>query len=388
MQILLSQFLIRHPELLLRYAMVDQQWQHRIKKLLYFCIQQLSIQSLSHAIPFRTLETFSSEAIISRHIDNQQLRYAYMEDIYNYLVKRKYFKLVRQMLEEKVPPLYDVVLSPPNSISETLLQMIKHPLKLLTTNLSNAAPTASDPYPVPTISAECANLVISSFVEEILVPSYTPPIQLFVIPCLASNSQFPFHYLLKYFNEVINQSNDVTLASTSGRDHYSDDDQLAIDQHRLRTEMRLKCFESSFLVNAFVQFDRLHLRSLADNEVIMRDYIRVLAQLSNNVRKLPRRSAISIFRRNDDDASAEDSSDSESEPSDARRRPRGPDPIGENEVNCLLDVIAALNDEERATIIVSSTDGPLVDDIAVLYSLSKICHNLMLYHRSAIFDYK
>lgn len=367
--------------------MVDTQWQHRIKKLLYFCIQQLSLQNLPHAIPFRTLETFSSETIVNRYIDDPQLRHAYMEDIYKYLVKRKYFKLVRQMLEEKVPPLYDTVYQSPNSISDTLLQMIKHPLKLLTTNLSI---NSKYPYPVPTISSDCANLVISSFVDEILIPNYTPSIQFFVIPCLASCEQFPFLYLLKYFNELIDQSNDIIALITSSRDQYNDDEQYTVEKSKIHLEMKLKCFESTFMVNAFIQFDRLHLKYLTQNEIYMRDYIRALAQMSNNIRKLPRRSTISIFRQNNDDGSDDHSSDSDSDSNDSRRRNRlgKIDTITENEINCLLDVITALNDDERANVIVNSTKGALGEDPIILYSLGKICHNLMLYHRMAIFDYK
>lgn len=391
-QIILSQFLIRHPDLLLKYAVVNQQWQHRIKKLLYLCIQQLSLQNLSHAIPFRTLETFSSEEIVARYIEDRDVRHAYLEDVYNYLVKRKYFKLVRQLLEEKVPPLYDVVLSPPNSISETLLQMIQHPLKLLTTNLTT---TSNESYPTTTIGSDCVNLVISSFVEEILAPVYTPPIQLFIVPCLAKNVDFPFLYLQKYFSEVITKSNSFLYASASMGGHGSNSATIE-DLRNITDDMKevaqapAQCFDSSYLVNAFIKLDCMHLEGVGASSLYARDYIRVLAKLSNNIRKLPRRSAVSIFRRSDDDVVDGDSdSDSDSDSNDTRRRSGTGryDAITADERDCLLEVIQALNDDERALFIVKSAVA-LVDDAEVLYSLSRICHNLMLYHRSAIFDYK
>lgn len=378
--------------------MVNQQWQHRIKKLLYLCIQQLSLQNLSHAIPFRTLETFSSEEIVARYIEDRNVRHAYLEDVYNYLVKRKYFKLVRQLLEEKVPPLYDVVLSPPNSISETLLQMIQHPLKLLTTNLTA---TSNESYPTTTIGSDCVNLVISSFVEEILAPVYTPPIQLFIVPCLAKNVDFPFLYLQKYFSEVITKSNNFMYASMTGGSGHSSSGGTAgaIDDHRnITDDMKevaqapAQCFDSSYLVNAFIKLDCMHLGRLGASSLYARDYIRVLAKLSNNIRKLPRRSAVSIFRQSDDDIADDDSdSDSDSDSNDTRRRTGYGagryDAITADERDCLLEVVQALNDDERAQLIVKSAVA-LVDDAEVLHSLSKICHNLMLYHRSAIFDYK
>lgn len=374
--------------------MVNQQWQHRIKKLLFLCIQQLSLQNLSHAIPFRTLETFSSEEIVARYIEDRNVRHAYLEDVYNYLVKRKYFKLVRRLLEDKVPPLYDVVLSPPNSISETLLQMIQHPLKLLTTNLTT---TSSESYPTTTIGSDCVNLVISSFVEEILAPVYTPPIQLFIVPCLAKNADFPFLYLQKYFSEVITKSNSFMYASMTAGGPGSDAG--AIDEHRnITDDMKevaqapAQCFDSSYLVDAFLKLDCLHLERLNASLLYARDYVRVLAKLSNNIRKLPRRSAVSIFRQSDDDIADDDSeSDNDSDSNDTRRRSgyrmARYDAITADERDCLLEVIQALNDDERAKLLVKSAVA-LVDDAEVLHSLSKICHNLMLYHRSAIFDYK
>lgn len=333
------------------------------------------------AIPFRTLETFSSEEIVPRYIVDPQIRQAYLEDIYNYLVKRKYFKLVRQLLEEKVPPLYDVVLSPPNSMSETLLHMIQHPLKLLTASnlMSSSATTAS-------IGNNCVELIISSFVDEILVPEFSPPIQLFIIPCLANQSEFPFLHLLKYFSELITIVNNYEMEEAYNVDAHQP---LVINDIVRDAIKKAKSFGSSFLFNAFLHLDQLQFQLITSNSQYIRCYIQVLAKMSNNIRKLPRRSAAAMLR-NSDDTMDDDADDIDSDSdSDYRGRgmPKKTATISILERDCLLEAISQLNEQERAELIVDSVEL-FLDDSDVLFSLCKICHNLMLYHRSALFEYK
>lgn len=333
------------------------------------------------------METFSSEDIVSHYICDPQTRHAYLEDIYNYLVKRKYFKLVRQLLEEKVPPLYDVVLSPPNSISDTLLHMIQHPLKLLTASnlMQSTTIMITKTHPSVSVGNNCVNLIISSFIDEILVPEFTPSIQLFVIPCLANNNDFPFLHLIKYFNELITIVNnyEIDACNLDSNQHVilSDDLKMAIKKS--------DCFKSSFLFNALLNLDQLQFPLINSNIQYVRCYIRILAKLSNNIRKLPRRSAVVMFR-NSDDAMEEDVDDADSD-SDSDYRGRGvskkTSPISIQERDCLLEVVAQLNEQQRATLIVDNV-GLLLDDSEFLFSLCKICHNLMLYHRSALFEYK
>lgn len=61
--------------------------------------------------------------------------------------------------------------------------------------------------------------------------------------------------------------------------------------------------------------------------------------------------------------------------------------ISSDERDCLFEVITMLNDEKRVEIILDNIDGYL-DNVQVLYSLCKICHNLMLYHRTAVFEFR
>lgn len=315
-------------------------------------------------IPFRTLETFSSDELVARYIIDANVRRTYLESVYRYLVQRKYFRLVRHLFEEKCPPLYDVVLSPPNSISETLLQMIQHPLRLMSTTIT--APNVG----LMTdgrISKECFTLILSSFVEEILVPVYTKSIQLFVIPCLANSVEFPFLHLLQYLSDLIVQS-------------YTDQN----DENAIICDSKISnaVFHSSYVFHSFLTLDRLYLNRIKSDATLARNYIIVLGNLSENIRKLQQRSSNSLFKQYDiEEAEADDDIDSD-EDDDHKM-----ESISTAERDCLLEAITLLNDQERVELILDNIDNYL-DDVQVLYSLCKICHNLMLYHRIAVFEFR
>lgn len=321
-------------------------------------------------IPFRTLETFSSDQIVSKYITDVHVRRTYLENVYRYLVKRKYFKLVRQLLEEKVPPLYDVVLSPPNSISETLLQMIQHPLRLLSDKMVNQS----------AVSKDCVTLILSSFVEEILVPEYTAPIQLFIIPCLAHCNDFPFFHLLQYLSDLIDTNNEKQIEQSQ---HQSNDH---MHHHQLVNQQIRnvnKLFNSTYLFKSILWLDQSSLERMGTSVDFIRNYIKVLGTLSNNIRKLQHRSKQSIFRQ--DDYAMEVDPDDDFDSDDEEQRCK--ETISNMERECLQDVIALLNQQKRADLILEHNENYL-DDLNVLYSLCKICHNLMLYHRAAVFEYR
>lgn len=329
---------------------------------------------MDQGIPFRVLETFSSDEIVSSYITDLNVRRQYLENVYRYLVKRKYFKLVRQLLEEKVPPLYDVLLSPPNSISETLLQMIQHPLRLLIAadrNIQSHQTIGTGSL----ISDECVTLILSSFVNEILVPQYSPPIQLFIVPCLANSSEFPFFYLLQYLSEkIVENDNNATM--------HTNDSGVTIDYHSNhqnfhKTKKVDNIFDSSYFFKSFLILDQSYLEQMFTDTASVRNYVKILGRFSNNIRKLQQRTTQSIFRQMDVDVDDFDSDEEESYK----------EKIPSLERECLLEAITLLNDQKRAELILEHNDNYL-DDVSVLYSLCKICHNLMLYHRVAVLEYR
>lgn len=339
-------------------------------------------------IPFRTLETFSSDEIVSRYITNVNVRRTYLENVYRYLVQRKYFKLVRQLLQEKVPPLYDVILSLPNSISETLLQMIQHPLRLVSANNKELADSQSAPDPATSllISRQCAILILSSFVDEILIPEYTKPIQLFIVPCLANNGEFPFVHLLQFLNEQrerVGETNANKIADElAPHTETNANESLAITSTAQSTFKTIgRIFNSTFAFHAFLTLDHIHLQNIKQNSSLVRNYIQVLGSFSENLRKLQPRNPHPLFKQYDMEVEADD--EVESDDDDVRKI----ESISTAERDCLFEVITLLNDEKRAEIIIENIDNHL-DDIQVLYSLCKICHSLMLYHRTAVFEFR
>lgn len=327
-----------------------------------------------------------------------------MESVYRYLVQRKYFKLVRQLLEEKVPPLYDeVIVSPPNSISDTLLQMIQHPLRLMSNtqrnDTANLASTSTSPLPL--ISEECVQLILSSFVDEILVPEYTKPIQLFVIPCLANNAEFPFAHLLHYLSDLIKneliaehqqqqhrhqhqqnyqqQRSSGSISAHSNNDYYTSNTTAMLTQQQIKS---IDCiFSSSYMFHSFLTLNRLHLERIRNNPIWVGDYINVLGSLSRNIRKLQQRSSNPLLRQYDKEFEADDDSDTDEE----IERPI--QSISTTERDCLTEVISQMNDEKHVEVMLANIDNYL-EDVQVLNSLCKICHNLMLYHRTAVFDFQ
>lgn len=345
----------------------------------------------AQGIPFRTLETFSSDEIVARFITDANVRRTYLESVYRYLVQRKYFKLVRQLFEEKVPPIYDVVLSPPNSISETLLQMVQHPLRLMSAVDVGSIDRHANALSVPSslISKECETLILSSFVDEILVPPYTKPIQLFVIPCLANSAEFPFPHLLQYLSDLIMQLyNDQIISGHARRNNeYSIATSNSSTSNSV-TRQQLKTinvvFNSSFVFHSFLTLDKLYLDRIKSNPILARNYIIVLGSLSENIRKLQQRSSHSLLKQYDVEVEADDDIDSEEE--DGQKS----ESIPVAERDCLLEAITLLNDQERVELILDNIDNSseLLEDAQVLYSLCKICHNLMLNHRTAVFEFR
>lgn len=107
----------------------------------------------------------------------------------------------------------------------------------------------------------------------------------------------------------------------------------------------------------------------------------IIGRLSGNIRKLQQRSH-PLFRQYDMEMEADDD-DTESDEDDERKV----ETISSHERDCLHEAITLLNDQKRVDLILLNIDNHLEDD-QMLYSLSKICHNLMLYHRTAVFEFR
>ena len=144
--------------------------------------------------------------------------------------------------------------------------------------------------------------------------------------------------------------------------------------------------------------DSLHAKSL------LGDYIKVIAEVSPKILQLPKSSLKHSGHHQRDHAHAneEDSTtDDESEEEDEHyqyQNKRNIQPMDTSEASCtvpltesekesLLECIHLLNEGVRVHTILDYIEEYLADE-DVLYGLCEICHNLMIYNKMAMFEYK
>uniref|UniRef100_A0A1B0FE55 Ubiquitin-protein ligase E3C n=1 Tax=Glossina morsitans morsitans TaxID=37546 RepID=A0A1B0FE55_GLOMM len=383
----ICQHILRSPARLLQNCVNEYVWLHRLKKLLDLCISQLAIAHGSQAIPLRMLETFTAEASIERYIENDKLILIYLDCIFRFLVERDYYFRLRQMLEQKCPPLDGETLHPPNHFSEAIFQLMLRPLLL-----ANRSSFFS-----------FGETVYRSFSKHVLSSIYSEPIQYFIIPCLAECTEFPFEYLIKSLArwipveqaEEISKDNDPT--STFGANFsvtLSGKCRTSISQ--TKTKDFAKIF-TCFLLHSLLILDRKHLKSLHAKS-LLGDYIKIIGHVSPMILRLPKCSLKRISHHANDieDSSTEESDDEESI-STNQRTLQAMDVVNTSTINTalltesekqnLLKCVEMLNDNQRVQTIADNIENYLKDD-GVLQGLCEICHNLMIYNKTAIFDYK
>lgn len=129
--IVLCQYLIKNPNSIYKNV-INKLWLYRIRKLLGLCMEQIFINELSPAIPFRMLDVFTSLVGVKKYMNDPEQISSYLKTIFIYLISKNYFKQIRQLIEDKVPPLDEEITVPPNPASEAILKMMLRPLKFLT----------------------------------------------------------------------------------------------------------------------------------------------------------------------------------------------------------------------------------------------------------------
>lgn len=282
------------------------------------------------------LEIFTSEEQLTKHLKDRTVVIAFLENVYSYLVKQNYFKLLRLIIDEKVPPLYEPVVSPPNALSDALLSLTMQPLKLV--NSLNG----------------CSKQIILAFIESFMACEFSDPIKYFVIPSLANNPTFPFIFLIKYLAETIDCV-DMESSETVGS-----------------MQKGNASITTSYLLNALLKLDRLHQNQVNSVEHLA-DYIKIIASMSSTINRLPRRTGPAVFKN-------DDSSDSDSEDTQTLES------VSVQEIEILLEVVAMLNDHSRSRLIIENIEEYFLTEPPILHCVCKIAHHIMMYHQIGAFD--
>lgn len=209
--------------------------------------------------------------------------------------------------------------------------------------------------PLNGISPFYSERILGSFVDIMLNPVMTEPIQYLLLPYLTNWENLPFVALVKCCQEKVQ-----TIDSTS----------------------------SCFLLYTLLKLTEGHVSKL-DRELIT-PYLEVVAQLTSCIWRLPRKSLHNglSFSHHDEDQEDEtmneDDSDDEEMDTDGIS-PSDPCALTALERETLREIVVMLNENALTECIMSLVN---VDSLTFLNSLCQICHVLMVYNRSAIYEYR
>ncbi|EDW74671.1 uncharacterized protein Dwil_GK15782 [Drosophila willistoni] len=385
----ICQQILRNPSRLLQHSARDAIWLLRVCKLLDACLLQLALPHSAQAIPLRMLETFTTVSAVERHVEDETLLLKYLEKVFGFLIYRNYFLRLRKLLDEKCPPLDGETLHAPNPLAEALLQLLERPLSVaqraFSTGNQNMQIMPQD--------------FCQKFIKDILSMPYTDPIRYFVLPCLAEWPEFPFGLLMRSLFVLLEEcslgSASASLDVASSRRSFLFS--TAQQGQNLSQSIR-ETFLSSYLLNSLLILDRRQLAGLQQSSLLI-VYVRLISEMMPNILQLPkstlRNHASAQHRHVDtDDESDDDSDDGETLPPAAaldydmdQSTSRPYVELSAKEQVCLLESIAILNETDRVNFIVQQLE-PNIEHGQLIYALCEICHNLMIYNKHAIFEYK
>lgn len=221
-------------------------WLLRVCRLLDTCLLQLSLSHTAQAIPLRMLETFTTVSAVQRHMQNEAELFKYLERVFGFLIARNYFLRLRQLLDEKCPPLDGETLHAPSPLADALLQLLLRPLAV--------ARRASSGGQVSPMSVA----VFRNFIADILAKPHTDPVRYFLLPCLAESAEFPFDLLMRSLVDALEtvavplDSGDNLASRRSFLYHGTETGQKAQAQ-------AMEALFSSFLLNSLLVLDRRQL---------------------------------------------------------------------------------------------------------------------------------
>ncbi|ETN66654.1 ubiquitin protein ligase [Anopheles darlingi] len=376
--IFICQYMIRNPAEVFKLIVSEPIWTYRIKRLLGLCLGQIVLPDHSPTVPMRMLEIYSSNVHVTKHIiagqsstaEGHQFIQRYLMTVYGHLIERRYFGVVRRLLEDRLPPIDEETTSAiaTHPIAGALFEMLLRPLELVTRSCETTPPD--------TLSRQ----ILQSFTYNILSPQLTGAIKYYVLRELGERDDFPYCTLLRCIADEYQARLDfrrtILIDLTGGTDDASGALDTGGTAKKPRTTDRSAdegLLLSSSLLYCLLKLDERHIGSMTSRELFSA-YLKVIASMVDNVTKLPR-DIIRYYTH-----TLDDSSDSESDGEDAPR-------LTNIEESVLLETIAMLNDGRRVTYLVD-TVLTVLEDVATMQSLCQICHSLMSYNRLAVYEYK
>lgn len=300
----------------------------------------------------RMIETFTSFELIKRYapdeIDQQEI-IIFSKCIFSYMIDQNYYSNVRKMLNEKIndSDYIEVTTKPATVISEVILDMIKRPLKLIS-DLS--------------VDKEFDSKILAAFVNEILANDSNHTISNFIIPSLASDN-FPFIKLINFLYDI------------HVKRHLTD------NNHGEENETFRDIKFNGYLLHAILHLDVNFLNEI-ENRNYLQQYLIVIGSMIGCIIKLPRSNEYTKFSNfeDNDESTREESDDDDDDEDDEEMQPQF-------ERLILMDIIKELNDQNRVNRIVRNIDS-ILHIPKVIHSICVIAHNLMIYNRAAISEYR
>lgn len=305
----------------------------------------------------RTIEIFTSYESIKKLAPLDVLEQdilKFLKQEFSYMIEQNYFHNVRKMLDGKISEdTYDEITTMPRTeMSKVILEMIERPLKLV--NDLN-------------YDEEFDSKILASFVIEILSKDSNYTICNFIIPSLASKPFFPFVKLINFLYSVHQK---VNKASNNNRGENG-------------TSLKSIKF-NGYLLYAILHMDVNYLDQIISRN-LLQQYLTLIGTMTNCIYKLPKANDYTKFSNFDDsDDIIRDTNDSDDD-EDENQQDEEMQPQFERLI--LLDVIQQINDESRVNVIVKNIDSVLnLPD--VIHSICVIAHNLMIYNRAAMNEYR
>lgn len=308
---------------------------------------------------FTSFESNKKNVPHGHGVTDQQI-VKFQKRLFSYMIDQNYFGIVRQMLNEKVPEgTYDTVSTRPhNEMSRVLLEMIERPLKLVKTfSVDHGFDTK----------------ILAAFTTEILTKDFTSSTSNFIVPALGSQPDFPFIKLIRFLH-------DVHMQTLHNSECFPTDLSAYNNNHCGNIQAIKDIRFNGYLLYSILKLDEKFIDAVI-NENCLSHYLIVIGAMIGNICKLPKPNQYVSYSNYDDD-DIQELSDSEEEGSneDEEMQPQF-------ERLILSDTIVLLNEQNRVSKIVKNIDV-LLYKAEVVHSICLTAHNLMIYNRAAINEYR